>query len=122
MYNSTSVKIRFFLYTLLILAAAIQGAIYFRKLKPEFKLLTILLTATLLSEVAGRILAVFKGSSFPAYHFLIPIQFLLYPSIYLLFLSKGLRFTGIIALSSAALALLSIINSIFIQPLYTFPS
>ena len=121
-YYPNHLTVRYLLYFLIILLAAIQGVTHLRRLKPEFKLLTVLLAATFVCEAAGRFLAIYIKTSFPAYHVLIPIQFILYPFIYLHFLNSETRVAGFILISAAALALLSILNSIFIQPLLTFPS
>lgn len=101
-----------------MLFASILGVYIWKKLNKKYRFLTTLLIIVTISEATSRVLIVENGSSFPIYHFLIPIQCLFYALIFGIF-SKNKNLIGTI-FSIAFLG--SILNTSFNQHLYSFPT
>jgi|SRR6218665_25455 len=113
--------LRFFLYLLLVFVVAACGMVRYRKLTMPFKLLTFLLTFTLISEVCSRLFAVnFKNSS-PVYHLYIPVQFTFFIWIYFHLHGKDRSFAGY-AWGGLLFWILCLINLFFFQDIFRFPS
>ncbi|MFK8046279.1 MAG: hypothetical protein AB8B72_12360 [Crocinitomicaceae bacterium] len=110
-----------FYLTLLTLVTALALWKY-RKLSKAFKYLALLLVITLMSEITAKVLEVKIGSSFSVYHFLIVggmiLNFFIYLNILVL---KKLSFLMVLGLT-VVLIILTVYNSVYIQPSYQFPS
>lgn len=113
--------IRFLIYLILLLVAFSIGVVRYRKLTTPFKVLTIFIGVTFLSESMGRILAVKFGNSSPVYHIYNIFNYIFYTRIYAgLIKHKVAR--RIIAYSAIPVIIFSIINTLFIQGIFLFPS
>lgn len=112
--------IRFFIYLLLLFAAVIIGIVRFKKMTPPFRILFYLLVCTLISEIVTRVLAKSIRNSSPAYHFYLPIQFILLFLIYSLLFrinEKRITFAAI-----CGFIIISFLNSFYFQGILRFPS
>jgi hypothetical protein len=113
--------IRFLLYLLLLTYLLIVGLLRFRKLSFAFQLLTVLIGLTLISEGTSRLLILKYQNSSPVYHVFNVINAIGYSTIFY-FLLRG-RSSRRVALGVMILsASFSIINTIFLQTLWSFPS
>lgn len=113
--------LRFIFYLFLLLLIFLKGVENYSKLSTPFKVVTILIGCTLLSEMLSRIAIEIGGKSFPVYHFFIPIQFILLSSVYSYLLDnrvvkKNYRYGVVIFIC------LCLINGFFYQSLSKFPS
>lgn len=112
---------RFFIYLIVLTIVAITGMVKYKKLTTPFRLLVALILITIISEVSSRFFAYRIRNSSPPYHFYAPIQLLLYAAIYFRLL-KNARTKTFILYGTPVLVIFSMLNSIFLQDLYTFPS
>jgi hypothetical protein len=115
------VTLWFVFYLLLLLGGATYGLIIFNSLTTPLRLLVVLLLITFCSEFVSRILWLTIQNTMPCYHALMFIQFILYAGIfandeYLI------RWRTRIYLFAAVLALMGILNTLYVQPLLKFPS
>jgi hypothetical protein len=113
---------KFIIYFILLSTVLAFGLFKLKGFNKPLKLLLILIVLVWCSEITGRWISTLFKSSLPVYHFLIPLQFMLYLLLYMeilnlkaqtLFLFKILLISGLF---------FSIINSLFIQTLFLFPS
>lgn len=117
-YLGDVISPRFFLYSLLLLCIWVFGLRYWKRFDTKYQLLTILISIVLITEICGRFLIVSINNSQPVYHFLIPFQCLLYFLIFTAY-RKNKKPLGLLF----GLALIfSVVNAIFIQSLYIFPT
>jgi hypothetical protein len=112
---------RFAIYLLLIIILFLTGMVRFKNLTMPFRILTILFGVTAISESTGRYLARKIHNSSPTYHFFNPIQFVLYLMIFYILIENKLVKKLILVLGCFA-SFLFILNSIFVQNIYTLPS
>ncbi|CAN5189722.1 hypothetical protein BH09BAC6_BH09BAC6_17880 [soil metagenome] len=112
--------IMFFCYIAFLLIIFIYGIISFKKLSKPFRLLIGFIGITLISEGVSRYLAIKIHNNMPVYHVLSPIEYLVYTSMYLHFLSGKIKQTILFLI--IPILLFSIINTFFIQGLKVFPS
>jgi hypothetical protein len=108
---------RFILYLIFLLVILVYGLVNFRKLQSPYKILVILLSLTLISESITRILAYKINNSNINYHFFAPLQLITISGVYILLLKK--KWMGVIL---SVIFMLNILNSIFLQDLFVFPS
>lgn len=112
--------IRFLIYLLLLFAAVMIGVYRFKNIATPFKILFYLLICTLISEIVTRILVKAIKNSSPAYHFYLPIQFILLFLIYsLLFRVNEKRIIIVVICVSITI---NFLNSFYFQSLLRFPS
>jgi hypothetical protein len=108
------ITLRFGIYLSILLTGAIAGFIHYRKLEPEFKIITILLLITLISESITRVLAVTIRNTSPVYHFYSPIEYIGWAlAFYYLAISFTLK--RLILFSIVVFVILSVLNSLFLQ-------
>jgi len=111
---------RFLLYLCIVLISFLIGIVKFSKLNVAYKLVTFLLVYTFFSEIGSRILAAQIKNSSPIYHLYIPVQFcFLYLSYLFLF---GIRNKLSLILIPSLFFLFSILNLLFLQNRFRFPS
>jgi hypothetical protein len=109
---------RYIVYLILLISVLVFGIIQFRRLSGRFKILLYLLIIVLVSEISSRILVVKLETSLPTYHFLIPIQVVVYGLIYAYpYKNKTMTY-----LSFGICFLLCLFNTLFIQDIFDFPS
>lgn len=112
----------YFLYLFIILVGAVYGLYRFRILNAPFRLLALYLALVFVSELSTRFFAYYIGSSNPNYHVLIPLQIIFY----ILFFTQTLGFskhkTHFLYAAGVIAILLSIANTLFIQPFFSMPS
>lgn len=103
----------------LLLAAAVYfGFRHFYHLSARYKWLAVFLCLTLANEVAQRYFAYAYGNNSPIAHFYVVIQCIFYGGIY------SIRSTKPILIRTLYLTagILSISNTLFLQPFFVFPS
>lgn len=113
---------RFIINLILIGVVALFGLLQSQKNSRAFQLLTILILYTFLSEITSRILANYYGIAFPVYHIYVFVGLVFNAFIYqnLLSFNRGIKlFFGLMTI---CFVLLSLINTLFIQTIFTFPS
>jgi hypothetical protein len=93
----------------------------FGKLSTPFKILTMYLSMTLLSEVIGRILVYLMKTSAPVYHFFNVVDYISYASIFYLVIDS-LLIRKIILYAFLPVLCLIILNSLVVQKITVFPS
>lgn len=113
---------RVLFYLSLLAVTTFVAILKYRKLSTGFKYLTFLLILTFFIEVMAKILEVKVGSSFSIYHYLIigglVLNFLIYLNLIAI---KKVNFMVMLSLTILFI-LLSIVNSIYVQPTNKFPS
>ncbi|WP_045114865.1 hypothetical protein [Microscilla marina] len=102
-----------------ILLPAILAIILFKKQTLPLKILSILLWVGVLVEIVARTLAIYKLPNLPALHVYVVIEFALLAWMYQLYLHKTYA-RYVIPVIIIAFTIFSIINSLFIQSIYTF--
>jgi hypothetical protein len=112
-------KTEYLIYLIIIAVSFLLGLIFSYK-KKQLKWVVILLGITLLSEILTRIFAYKIKNSNPVYHFFTPIQIMLW-NMFFLSVLKSKKIKRIISPLSAALIFFSIINSVLLEGLRTFP-
>lgn len=115
-------SLRFTLYILLVLIAALYGIYNYKDLSKPFRLLVVLMVCVFLSECYGRLLVYRYATSIPAYHLLILAQMILYPYIYFTALPAGKRLKAVILVLMGIGCGFSVWNSMFLQTFFVFPS
>jgi hypothetical protein len=113
--------LEFFIYLLILVAVTLNGISRFNALTVPFKVLTILLLITLFSEIVSRILVVKIRNSNPPYHIYVVLQFAATSFIYSRLIT-GWRLHKLILLSVIPFTILSLINTLFVQKFFSFPS
>lgn len=114
---------RYFIITtsFYIILPALLGCLLFNKLKIEFKILTIYLIIFSLVEGVGHFLGLQKINTLFLIHIFSPIELILYTFIFNIHFQNWLP-KNIIPIGLIIFTTLSILNSIFIQPINTFPT
>ena len=109
-------------YGLLLIIVSIIGVVRYKRLTTPFKILSVLIFLTLLLETLSKVCAIKYKNNIPVAHVTGIIEYLFYSLIYyFLFKNKLTRASILVAL--LIFIVLSVINSIFIQPYYSdFPS
>lgn len=113
---------KFFLYLLLLTASSLYGLSFYKNLNKFGRLIVALLISVLGMECFGRVLIYSFGSNFIEYHFLVPLQLILYTFIYLEIV-KNNRWAQVLLSGFLVLGfILMILNSSFFQKPQTFPT
>lgn len=105
---------RFAIYLCLLLLGAIAGLMSFKKLSPEFKMVTVLMLATFISESTTRVLAATIRNTSPAYHIFSPVEYICWCIIFYC-IAKSSTLKKFIVFSIYLFVILSVLNSIFLQ-------
>ena len=113
---------RFIFYLILLVFISIYGVYSFNKLTRPYKVLVILILLTLISEFCGRWTYAKYKLTFPPYHFLIPITIFFHAVIYNGLTELKTRYKNLIFVASGFFILLSIINTVYFQSIFSFPS
>lgn len=113
--------VEFYIYFTVLAVNLIYGLLFYRSLKPPYKTIILLVLITLISEIAGRILAVKMRNSCPPYHFYLPLQYILFCVIYNQFIKQKFLFYYSIV-SAIILLAFNIINSLHFQIISKVPS
>lgn len=95
------------------------GIIFFKKHSVPLRYIVYLLLATVLVEVAARVLIVYKQPNLPLLHIYTPLQFALIAWVYQLYLHK-IYPRYLIPIVILIFSAYSLINSLFIQSIFTF--
>lgn len=112
---------RFKIYLALVFLVFLLGVVRYKKLSTPFRILTVLIGITIVSEITSRILINYIHNSSPAYHFFIPIQFVLLFTIYG-YLIESFKNKAFLAVASVLFVVLCFINFSFLQGFLLFPS
>lgn len=104
-----------------ILLPATVAVIAFKKQVAPLKTLSFLLFAGIVVEIFARILIHYKQPNLPLLHVYVVVEFILIGWMYQLYLHK-LYSRYVIPVIIVAFSLFSIINSVFIQSIFTFNS
>jgi hypothetical protein len=110
---------RFLIYLLLLFTAFLVGLFNLKKLSRPYKLLTIFLLITFISESVTRVFIKEFRNSCPPYHIYQPLQYFFITAFYLSYLKKS---TAIISWSWVLFTLFTILNLIFFQNVWTVPT
>lgn len=116
LYLGINMTPRYVLFLLLLIAGSLHGYCFFKTLNYRYKLLTALISSVLVLELISRLLIPIYKSSFPIYHFTIPILCLFYWQIYK---SKNSTIVDILYPTVLTVCLL---NTFFFQTLFEYPS
>ncbi len=111
----------FIVYFLIISLVSINGIVKFKVLTIPFKILTVIIFLTLISEIISRILVHKIRNSNPPYHVLCIIQYIGFSLIYYYLFNQSIKKRFSISLIIPFITI-SILNSVFFQPILTFPS
>jgi hypothetical protein len=110
------------LYYLTIVSVTIFGTVNFKKLTIPFKLLTILLALTIVSEIANRVCAKVYHNSLPVYN-LVAINECIFYSLIYYYIFKSNVIKNILLLTAIIVPVLAVINAFTLQPFMSiFPS
>ncbi len=109
------------IYLILLLCISMLGSIVFKKLKPPFKVLVVLICVTLVSEIIARVMGRTIRNSNPVYHFFNIAELLLYALMYR-HLLQGRLMHRLIAIAAVVIPAFALFNLFVLQPLLTFPS
>jgi len=112
---------RFILYLSLLAAVFLFGLLNPRMLSLPFKILCVVVGITLVSEAASGFLNLRGYNNMPVYHFLSCIE---YAGTALVFhgLLRSARIKKLVIYSIIPVAVIGIMNSVFLQDMRTFPS
>ena len=113
--------LEFFIYLIILIVISLNGISRFNNLTVPFKVLTILLLITLFSEIISRILVVKIRNSNPPYHIYVILQFAATAFIYSRLIT-GWRLHKLILLSVIPFTIFSVVNTLFVQKFFSFPS
>jgi hypothetical protein len=110
------------LYYLTIVSVTIFGAVNYKKLTTPFKLLTILLALTIVSEIANRVCAKVYHNSLPVYNLVAINESIFYSLIYYN-IFKGSVIKNILVLIAIIVPVFAVVNAFTLQPFMSvFPS
>lgn len=112
---------RFVYYLILLLAVFSIGIIKYRRVSIAFKILTLLIGTTFLSESISRILAAKIHSSIPVYHFFSPIEFIGFSAIYYQLINNN-EIKKAIHILIWLFVFGAVIDTLFFETLFIFPS
>jgi hypothetical protein len=111
----------FSIYLLILTIITLNGIVRFNKLTVPFKVLTVLMLITLISEITSRILVARIRNSNPPYHILVILEFAATAFIYSRLIT-GWRLHKLVLLSIIPFTILSVANTLFVQNFLSFPS
>lgn len=110
---------RFNIYLLVLLIGALYGLKNLKRLSPQMKLIVYYLIIVFVSELFSRYLKYKINNTMLAYHILIPFQFIFNGYLYSTLIQKKRNHIFFFTL---LFSLLSVLNSISIQPYTTYPT
>lgn len=110
------------IYYVILLVGIVWGFAHFKQKKIWLRFLTLAFLLAFLSEIVSRYLAYEIQNSFPPYHFFNPINYVLMACCYYYLHPRTDFMRYYVPASSIILVCFSIINSIYLQELLTFPS
>lgn len=113
--------LRFALYLLLLLAVSVYGVFNLKRLNTPFKILTLLIGITFISECLSRLFISKFHNSAPADHGYAIAEFILIAGIYY-FLFKNVRMKRLLWASIPLFIIAEIINLVYFQTIFEFPS
>lgn len=113
---------KFIIYFILLSTVLVFGLFKLKELNKPLKLLLMLLILVWCSELVSRWIGAQFKSSLPVYHFLIPLQFMLYMLLYMEILNLKAQTLILLKILLICGLFFSIFNSLFIQTLFLFPS
>jgi hypothetical protein len=108
-------------YFAILLSASIFGVVNFKKLTTPFKILTLFLLYTLISEVVARIFAIKFRNSDPVYHVFVLANYYFYAAIFFYLLKRSV-IRRLVLWSAVPFTCFWLINIIFFQHPRDFPS
>ncbi len=113
---------RFIIYFIFLFAVLILGMVSYRKLTIPFKLLVLLIAATVFIEVVAKVCAIRYHNNMPVSHFSSITEYIFFSLIfYFLFIRRSIK--RLILASIATVTFFFFINALVLQPYYsTFPS
>lgn len=104
-------------YGALCLAALASGLLFFR-LQHVFRILSLMIIVTLISELTAKYVAYsYQFSNNIIYHFFTPVEYGFYTAIFAGFLQQR-TWTRVLVVSWIILAGIGIVNALYIQPLH----
>lgn len=112
---------RFSVYLILLLLITIYGVLNLKRLSTPFKLVTLLIGLTFLSEVLSRVLISTIKNSAPADHAYAIAEFVLIAFIYF-YLFKNVRIRYALLIAIPVFIVAEIVNLLFFQSILEFPS
>lgn len=110
---------RFQIYLVLLFSVFLLGLFNFRKLSKPFKLLTLFILITFISESLTRYFAKEFRNSSPIYHTYYPIHFFFITTFYSYYLKKNI---ALISWSAPLFVVIALINARYYQATTQFPS
>jgi len=113
--------IDFIIYFAILALVVLNGIVKFNKLTIPFKVLVVLIFFVLLSEIASRILVAKIRNSNPPYHILCILEYAATAFIYSRLIT-GWRLHRYVLLSVIPFSALSVLNTLFFQKFFSFPS
>ena len=108
-------ELGYYIYLILLLLIAVAGFIRFNKLSKAFKVLTILILSTLISESIKKVVGKIYHNSMPVGHLWAVIEYCLFSLTYY-FLLSGARIKKAIIISLFGMLLLEIITVAVLKP------
>ncbi len=97
------------------------GTFYFSRLKKDGKILTGLMLISLIVQVLAWILSINRTNNQFLYHIYTPVEFIIFCTVYRIYLSDWIN-KNIFNILSIGFIALSLLNTLFYQPYYTFNS
>lgn len=113
---------RYAFFLAFVLFVFIYGLFYFSRFSSPYRWLIGLLGATLATEAATRILFEQTGTTFPVYHFFIPVALLFNAFIYAEIWAGRKSLKWLIYSITVCFLIGTLVNSFTLQTLSTFPS
>lgn len=110
---------RFLVYLIFLLIVFLTGLLNYKKLSSPFRLITIFVLITFISESLTRYFAKEFRNSCPIYHVYYPIHFLCITTFYGYFLKKS---RTLISWSAPIFVLITFVNILYYQTVIQFPS
>lgn len=112
-------SVRFIVYLALLFVIIIIGLFNFKKLSSPYRLLTILVLITFISELLTRYFALVYANSSPVYHIYNPVQYFFITTFFSFFIKKS---KTLISWSWVAFMAIVFINILFFQTVWQFSS
>lgn len=110
---------RFLIYLIILFLVFLTGAFSFKKLSNSYRLLTVFILITFISESCTRYFALKYGNSSPVYPIYLSLQFFFITTFYSFYIVQS---RTIIAWSWVIFALMVLLNTIFFQDVWKFAS
>lgn len=117
-----SMDIDLYIYYALLLVSCMYGFIFIRRIPAAFRYLVLALCLTFITEVVSRVLTYTINNSCPPYHFYTALHFVCMSAVYA-GIAEGRGFVFYFQrYASVFILCFSLLNTLFFQDLYTFPS